>query len=242
MHDSHTGRELSLMLEGKKPLAVFQDLVFVDGTDDEIERDFAVYVDQGQFVRHEEQDLWPKPQPIRGKLAVGTRVQLYARSDEKWRINAYLLLTEAAKGQPWNDALESFVGRLLGYTEEEVAAWLAHVHESHGSWGAVPAYFKVSTTDLEKLQQLGLRALPPDLEAEPVLILSGPPPENELLNSVYSASAIILMRFGLDTKFALKLPFEEVRGVRTVRLSRDSIPDLNRNLKSSIAIVQQHNG
>jgi hypothetical protein len=239
-HESHNGRELSLMLEGKKPLAIFHDLIFVDDVDDKIERDFAQHVDQGRFVRREEQDLLPNPQPIGGRLALGTRIQLYALPKEDWRIDAYLLLTNAAKGRPWNDALESFVGRLLGYTEEEIAAWLAHVHERHGAWGAVPAYLKISSADLEKLHQLGFKALSPDLDGEVILILSDSLPRGGLLNSVYPAGSKTLVRFGLDTKFALKLPFDEVRDVRTVRLSRDSIPDLNRHLKGPIEVVRQH--
>jgi hypothetical protein len=237
-HESHTGRELSLMLEGKKPLAVFDDLLFADGVDDEIEHDFAKYIDQGRFVRHEVQDLWPNAQTIRGRVALGTRLRLYALPDERWRIDAYVLLGKATTGRPWNDSLETFVGLLLGYTEEEIAAWIEHFHTSHGSWGAVPAYLKVSSRDLEKLQRLGFRALPPDLDGETILILSSSLPSNELLTLVQHSKSTSLVRFGIDTKFALKLPFEQASDARIVRLPPDSIADINGNLKGTIEVVQ----
>ncbi len=239
---SRADHDLSLMLEARKPLAVFQDLVFAHDVDDEIWSEFARHVDQGRLVGREVRDLWPDAHTIDGKVAVGTRLRLYALPDEKWRIDAYLLFAKATKGRPWSDSLEMFVGLLQGSTEEEIAVSIEHFHKSHGSWGAVPAYLKVSNADLDRLQRLGFKALPGDLDSEVVLILSSSLPANELLKAVYQPEASALIRFGIDTKFALKLPFREVHEARVVRFPHDSLADLNFNLKGTIDIIQHGAG
>ena len=46
------------------------------------------------------------------------------------------LLTKATRGRPWSDALECFSRLLQGFTEEEIAASIAQVHEKHMAPGA----------------------------------------------------------------------------------------------------------
>lgn len=235
---SHDGRELELMLAGRKPLAVFHDTIFADAAEDEVDRSFAGFVEQGRFVRHEDRDLWGDPQTVNGRTALGARLRLFALEDQKWRIDAYLLVAKAAKGQPWSDALERLVGSLLGYTDEETQAWTEDLRQSHAGWGAVPAYLKVTTEDLEKIRQLGFRALPMDLEEEPLLLLCSSVPTARFLNLMYPSDPTIVLRFGLNTRFVLALPFEQAEEGRIVRLARASIPEVNLNVKSNLEIVQ----
>ncbi|GEP61665.1 hypothetical protein [Reyranella soli] len=236
---SHDGRELEFMLAEQKPLAMFHDIIFAGAGEDEIDRSFAGFVEQGRFVRHEDRDLWEDPQTINGRTALGTRVRLFALRDQKWRIDAYLLLARAAKGHPWNDALERLVGLLLGYTEEETSAWVKHLQQLHGGWGAVPVYLAVTDKDLEKIRQLGFRALPMDLVKEPLLLLCSAAPTAPFLKSVLSSEPTIMLRFGLNARFSLALPFEPADEGRIVRLSKASIPEVNLNMKSNLEIVRQ---
>jgi len=236
------GPDVRLLLAGKRLLAVFHDVIFADSAIDPVDRDFANHVHSGRLVHHEDRDLWPNAQAINGRKALGTRFRLYALPDQRWRIEAYVLLTKATKGRPWSDALETFSRLLQGYTEEEIADRIAQVHETHGAWGAYPAYLRVSSADLEKLQQLGFRALPPDLDKEAVLILSNSLPIDQLLAWADRTPGAALVRLGIDTKFALKIPTEEAPQGRVVHLTRKSISDLNSNLRSPLEIVRRTSG
>jgi hypothetical protein len=229
------------MFDGSKPLAVFNDVVFADCAEDEVDRSFKRHVEHGRLVRREERDVWPEPRRVGGRLALGRRLRLYALPEEKWRIDAYLLMTKASKGVAWNDALERLARSLLGYTEEETAAHIARFHEVHGAWGTVPTYLNISSADLKKLRQLGFKALPPDLDEALLLVFSDAPPTKALLESLYGQQPITLARLGLDTKFVLSLPLEQVEEKSIVRLSADSIPKINLNLRSAIEILSGGN-
>lgn len=98
----HTGRELLLMREGLKPLAVFAEW------DSSVEEAyFAPYVEQGLFVKQVYETTGPS----------AIKLTLYALPDEAWRIQAYILMHRIASKTGWNEALERMEGLLLGYTE-----------------------------------------------------------------------------------------------------------------------------
>ena len=231
--------DLRMVLDGTRLLAVFHDVVFEGTAVDVIDRVFAEHVHQGRLISHEERDLWPNAEAINGRKALGSRLRLYALPEQRWRIEAYVLLAKATRGHRWSDALESFSRLLQGFTEEEIAASIARVHETHGDWGAFPAYLKVSSADLEKLQHLGFRALQPDLDRETVLILSSSLAIDALLTSADRTAAAALLRLSIDAKFALKVPFEQAAEGRVVRLTRETIADLNSNLKSPIEMIRR---
>jgi hypothetical protein len=111
----HTDFELPLMLEGRKPLAVFTGDSESDWLD-EVKARFAPHVAAETFV--ERDDLTSREHrdfthPIR-KL-------LYAQPAEAWRIQAYLdLWREGA----WDDTHERREGELLGYEDWQIDWWL----------------------------------------------------------------------------------------------------------------------
>jgi len=53
------------------------------------------------------------------------RVLLYALAAEAWRIDAFILLSEAAARHGWHDALTRMQGALLGYAHWQNEAYLA---------------------------------------------------------------------------------------------------------------------
>lgn len=120
---NHTDRELELMLDGKKPLAMFyEDLSFLPDEELIPENKFAPHVASGKIVRCETL--------IRGvfspRLGRETQIKyvLFALTEEEWRINAMLLLKEQhQKTLEWNETCERIESSLLGYTEEETDAW-----------------------------------------------------------------------------------------------------------------------
>ena len=124
---NHTGRELSLMLDGAKPLAMFYAEVSELPEEDFIpENAFRPYVTTGQFVRGEFILDNGYAESI-GRNAL-IKYVLFAHYAEAWRIPAMRLLKESfIKAQcQWNEALERIEGTLLGYTDEEVTAWINH--------------------------------------------------------------------------------------------------------------------
>jgi hypothetical protein len=119
----HEGRELELMLAGKKPLALFYDTIPECGVIPE--QEFAPHVKSGKVVMserifHSSEEDAPEAMP-------SVRVVLYAPPNETWRIDKVLGLMEKAlfhRGWP-NDDDDVQLGRLLGYTEEEIGNYLA---------------------------------------------------------------------------------------------------------------------
>jgi hypothetical protein len=112
----HTNRELALMLSGSKPLAAFSEQHSTNSEHESIpESFFDCYVKIGLFVKRECLILDYKKNI--------TRVVLYAREGEEWRIDAYILLKVTANKTGWNEGFERIEGSLLGYEE-----WQIDVH------------------------------------------------------------------------------------------------------------------
>ncbi len=113
----HEGRELELMLASKKPLAMFSEVLQVEfpWPDEE----FAPYVEQGLIIKQEFID----------KTSDGLydlRHLYYALPNEAWRIEKIHPLTLTSYGgwceQAAADCAE--IGRLLGYSEKDIQAFL----------------------------------------------------------------------------------------------------------------------
>ncbi|WP_312858555.1 hypothetical protein [Rhizobium sp. G21] len=111
----HTEFELPLMLEGRKPLAVFSSDPESDWFD-ELKSRFAPHVAAKTFVERDDLTTWEH----RG-VSHPIRKLLYALSAEAWRIQAYLdLWSEGA----WDDTHERREGELLGYEDWQIDWWL----------------------------------------------------------------------------------------------------------------------
>jgi hypothetical protein len=104
----HTNRELSLMLAGTKPLAVFSESLPNPGIELIPERRFDPYVHAGRFIKQEHVSVLAD---------LRTRSVLYALPREAWRIPAYLLLKSTAEKVGWNESFERMEGSLLGYQD-----------------------------------------------------------------------------------------------------------------------------
>lgn len=121
-YEVHTGRELRLMLEGIKPLAVFCDAysptinpwIFPEDV-------FDAHVASGLIVMRDfvEFSATPLPNPYKG-----IRRLLYALREEEWRIDAYLDLWRTAEQIGWSEELERHEGSLLGYKDWQTDAFL----------------------------------------------------------------------------------------------------------------------
>ncbi len=113
----HELRELDLMLAGTKPAAMFCEAI--QFRDILPEDDFAPHVASGRIVKREY--YWDD------KASGHSFVEIYyALPGEEWRIDALheLNLVVRNKVRPWTDEDEFSTGRLLGYTDDEVRAFL----------------------------------------------------------------------------------------------------------------------
>lgn len=122
----HSGFELFLMLEGRKPFAKFSSPHPSEWLDEIVVR-FKPFVDQGRFVSrtivkpiHGQSHI-----PNRGKIPE-MRYEYFAVVGQEWRIDADLLLFEVGSKTGWSDALERFEGSLLGYEDWQNDWWLGH--------------------------------------------------------------------------------------------------------------------
>ena len=112
--ESHTGRELLLMLAGTKPFAAFVD-DYPSVSEDEIipEPYFEQYVKSGKILKFEHIEIQNE------KIAHSLRYVMYALPGEEWRANAYLMIWKLAHKYGWNEGFERIEGYLLGYEDKK---------------------------------------------------------------------------------------------------------------------------
>lgn len=111
----HQGKELRLLLDKSKPLAVF----FI--SDDEEEeyylsgQDFETAVSRGELLRFER---------VFSFDGYATKYIAFVNPEEAWRAHAYFHLKEFMYKRSWCSHLEWIEGSLLGYTDSENKAHL----------------------------------------------------------------------------------------------------------------------
>ena len=121
-YEFHTNRELEFMLSRGKPFAHFSDAYPAQACEDIIpEEAFAPYVASGVFAKRE--FVMPCAAPPGHPQVRGVRHVLYARANEAWRIDAWILIVFAAEKAGWNEGFERLEGALLGYEE-----WQTDIH------------------------------------------------------------------------------------------------------------------
>jgi hypothetical protein len=120
----HTGYELPLMLEGRKPLAVFADVWPAPWLEELLQR-FEPYVQTGRFIRRIVDDPLPHEKLRRAGYLAMRRV-LFSLPGQEWRIEAYLDLWRGAEATRWGKASERREGELLGYEDWQNDWWVAH--------------------------------------------------------------------------------------------------------------------
>lgn len=117
----HTNFELPLMLEGRKPLAVFCHCYPSDWFD-ELLKPFEPFVASGQILRR----IVDTPMPHRKQREPnldGLRDVLFALPEQEWRIDAYIK-NILNRTRDWDDHLERLQGSLLGYEDWENDWWI----------------------------------------------------------------------------------------------------------------------
>lgn len=117
----HTNFELPLMLEGRKPLAVFGDGYPSDWFD-EFLAPFEPFVASGQIIRRIIDTPMAHLKERRPDLE-GIRDVYFALPGEEWRIDAYIGKIRN-RTCDWDDDLERLQGSLLGYEDWQNDWWI----------------------------------------------------------------------------------------------------------------------
>ncbi|WP_245475319.1 MULTISPECIES: hypothetical protein [unclassified Mesorhizobium] len=119
----HTNFELPLMLEGRKPLAVFHDAYPAEWLSETLAR-FDPFVRSGRLVRHVIDTPFTEAEHARFPDFQGWRRAFFSLPGEEWRIDAFLLLLKVFAKTGWNEALERMEGSLLGYEDWQNDWWI----------------------------------------------------------------------------------------------------------------------
>lgn len=111
----HTGRELAMMLSGKKPFARF---VFDEGVDFEeiVQQPFSRYVETGTLCAFTERVSDQNRTTV---------IYSFTLPGEEWRVAAMAELWKCAQETGWSDRHERREGELLGYEDWQNDAFLA---------------------------------------------------------------------------------------------------------------------
>ncbi len=135
--DNHVGNELPLMLEGKKPLAMFYYSKAVGDRDIVPTQAFLPHVQSG-LIKMEEFDVEDASD---NALSTITYV-LYAAAGEEWRIPAMKIALAAQRDnfhRP-DEGIDRIIGMLLGYSKQSIDAFALR-----GIQAAVYSAVKLST-------------------------------------------------------------------------------------------------
>jgi hypothetical protein len=117
----HEGRELELMLSGRKPLSMF----VVDAEGLFPEQDFDAHVTAGRLKKAVSVEMATAPPG--GTVEV--RTIIYAVPAEEWRMKALRLVLDlyASSGPGWKPDLERVIGTLLGYEREDIEEFIGRL-------------------------------------------------------------------------------------------------------------------
>lgn len=129
----HEGIELELMLAGKKHLALFSDVIPEHGMiAEEIipESAFAPHVASGRLLRFAR--TFSAPQNHKALYVC------FTMPDHAWRADMVFWLKDQYTTGAWRDyeSDDVIVGRLLGYSEEDIQHFLMHQREHRLKRGA----------------------------------------------------------------------------------------------------------
>jgi hypothetical protein len=106
----HTGRELSLMLSGVKPMSYF---VYHEGDEsrDPVEEAFERFAPSHNIRRHEYTLILDQRSHRKADYIV------FTLPGEEWRANALILVKKSSLKAGWSEGLERMEGTLLGYED-----------------------------------------------------------------------------------------------------------------------------
>jgi hypothetical protein len=228
----HTGYELPLLLSGRKKLARMSH-EYPPATFEGEDR-FDHWVSRGTL--HKLEVVEPFDKPIKDWL--GHRTVYYTPIGEKWRVPAMQMLFKASgRSGGWNEHFERLEGMLLGYSDLENDWWI-NIGLQGGGFGGVALCCAVDAAGLAWIEAAGFRALPPS--SKPTLRVM--PYQGDAVGSLQSIlfdpDSTAIVRFNVLGRHAMGII--DLREAGPWDIPAHQIPDLNRHLRGSVALVALH--
>ena len=232
----HTGYELPLMLEGRKPFARMGAEHYPPHTHWNEDR-FDHYVSQG--LLHKEVELEKFDEPYRakdGRTFQGLRTVYYTLRGEEWRIDAWKLISKVAAKEGWSNTFERLEGMLFGYEEWQNDWWSERLRKRRQQFGTLLVYLAVTVEELAAIAALGHRSLPPMWHSLRLFAaFTEDSRDDEHRRSLQVSDAHVLVRFRVKA-----LPFLDLVGNKQAavhELPAERIPELNRLILETIEVV-----
>ena len=232
----HTGFELVLMIDGRKPFARMNDSHPPHRHSDEDRFDHHVALG----TLHKEVQLEPFADPVRypdGRILEGLRTVYYTLKGEEWRIPAWKLISEASRKSGWNDSFERLEGMLLGYDEWQNDWWADHRRRQYEPFGKLLLHLAVTAKELAAIESADHRALPTGQRT--LRLLSAPPRGIDGAGRQWLMTGedlVTLVRFKVKAHVFLTDIASDPQAARH-ELPADRVKDLNRLIEGEIEVL-----
>ncbi|MCP2091956.1 UNVERIFIED_ORG: hypothetical protein J2Y81_008062 [Paraburkholderia sediminicola] len=228
----HTGFELALMVQGRKPFA-FIDFNSAAPTSVRLKARFDAYVAQGILHSHEEIfDTKKRPGHRIGQV-------LYAVKGEEWRIPALEFIRQHInRNGDGVENLERLEGALLGYERWQNDCWIDHLAKSGVTLYGAPLICKVDRAQYDWLVHAGFRALPP-FDASTFTVHSHHWLDDKAMEKAIQADPRIeaFVQFNIGLRYIMHAADFRIAGPYDIPTSL--IPTINRNLVRTVRILIQ---
>ncbi|WP_234744979.1 MULTISPECIES: hypothetical protein [Burkholderia] len=230
----HTGYELALMVQGRKPFG------FIEYNSEwqpsvELKARFDAYVDQGVF--HSQEIILDASRPNHPARRIGQ--VLYTLKGEEWRITALELIRQHINLQgDGRENMERLEGALLGYERWQNDWWIDHLASSGINLYGASSIVKVDRAQYDWLVHAGFRALPP-VDAPTFTLYSAHGLDDDAMKAAMqedpTIEAFVQFNVGLShimhaADFGASGPYEIPASV---------IPTINRHLLRAVRVLIQ---
>ncbi len=228
----HTGYELALMIQGRKPYA-FIEFDSVNALSVTRKARFDSYVARGVLRSHEEIfDAGRQPGRRIGRT-------LYAVAGEEWRIHASEFIRQNinSKGDGFEN-MERLQGALLGYERWQNDWWIDHLAKSGLLPYGAPLICKIDRAQHDWLAHAGFRALPPFVASTFTLYSPGSLDDQTMKRAIEEDPRIeAFVQFNVGLRHIMHAADFQTAGPYEIPTSL--IPTINRNLVRTVRVLIQ---
>lgn len=160
-------------------------------------------------------------------------------NDQLWRVPAFISLKKIFNHYGWCDGAEHFEGELMGFTQNEIGAWIADHHSARSGWLGKTLYAILTTNQIRDIRALGGRAFMPQSTEGPLEVFFSR--SNRRISPL--ARSLVgdmgaLVRFEVYDTFVRKNIYDNLKtnnnDIALIKIPFEMIADLNSALTSDI--------
>ncbi|WP_244106467.1 hypothetical protein [Burkholderia anthina] len=230
----HTGYELALMAQGRKPFG------FIEYNSEwqpsvELKARFDAYVDQGVF--HSQEIIVDASRPNHPARRIGQ--VLYTLKGEEWRITALELIRQHINLQGDGcENMERLEGALLGYERWQNDWWIDHLASSGINLYGSSSIVTVDRAQYDWLVHAGFRALPP-VDAPTFTLYSAHRLDDEAMKAAMQEDSTIEAFVQFNAGLSHIMHAADFRTGGPYEIPASLIPTINRHLLRAVRVLIQ---